>query len=81
MKNGQCITTVPKAWLSGRSLTNYDLLEWDWDKTTKKTVTVRAYMYRCQHVYTHTNGTHYQCLLVKGHTEWHTYDGIVTEPK
>ena len=79
MKNGQYITTVPKAWLKEASLLDHSLIEWTWEDNEDGVVVVRAVDYRCQHVFTAKNVS-YRCTLGKGHKEWHEYDGIKTTP-
>ena len=81
MKNGQCITTVPKAWLEEAELLGYTGLKWVWEASGEGTVIVKAIQFRCQHDYTDKDtGKWYQCLLEEGHKEWHEYDGVVTTP-
>ena len=79
MKNGQYLTTVPKAWLKATSLLEHGWLKWTWEDSEEGAVVVRAVDYRCQHVFTAKNAS-YRCTLGKGHKEWHAYDGIETTP-
>ncbi len=79
MKNGQYLTTVPKAWLKAASLLEHGWLNWTWEDSEDGAVLVRAVDYRCKHVFTAKNVS-YHCTLGKGHKEWHEYDGIKTTP-
>lgn len=77
MKNGQYLTTVPKAWLDLYELSGNDKLEWDWDASKEGTVKVGLLDLRCKHMFSN-GGKDYRCLLKDGHSEWHQYDGIKT---
>ena len=76
MKNGQYLTTVPKAWLKHSSLFEYGLLEWYWEDSKKGTVLVTALKYRCNGVFVDDEGTEHECILDDGHKRGHKYDGL-----
>ena len=80
-KNGQYITTIPKAWLEEVSFESAKLLKWVWEASNEGTVIVKAIKARCQHDYTDKEtGKWYQCRLEEGHKKWHEYDGVETLP-
>lgn len=74
LKNGQYVTTVPKAWIEEASLEGYRGLNWIWEASDDGTVIVKAFKFGCPEGYIDKNtGEWHSCLLDEGHEEEHEY--------
>ena len=74
-KNGQYLTTVPKAWLKSASNYEYWYLEWSWEWVDNREglAVVKLIDSRCDDILSE-DGVNYQCTLEHGHKEEHEYD-------